>query len=180
MNITARRLLTAAAMPVLVAGALVATSAQANAAGVSPHGIVCTAEESVETTNTGSNYMIPLSSQEYKDGPGGTISVSVTKSGSVSATATVSTGITVSDIISSAKIDISASITKSTSITVGHTYSHNISAKKYGHAEYGSWGYTISWEDVQTRSNCTSTVLSSGTGKMTTNSVGWKYWETAS
>lgn len=173
------RLATLAAIPVIgMASALVGATA-ANAEDVTPYGVYCDPNVSLDVNNQASNYMIPLSSQIYKDGPGGTISVSVTQSGTVSSTATVTASVKVSDIVTEAKVDVSASVTSSTSITVGHTYSHNITAGKYGNAEYGSWGYNVVWKQWQNYSNCTSSLIAQGTGKLTSNAVGWKYWETS-
>jgi hypothetical protein len=132
----------------------------------------------MQVANKASNYLIPFTGV-FKDGPGGNISVSVTSSGSVSSTATVAAGVTVGGVVAEARVDVSASITTSTTITVGHTYTRNITSGKYGNAQYGSWGYNIGWTRYHNFSNCTSSAVSSGTGKMTTGSVGWKYWETS-
>ncbi|NUQ97035.1 MAG: hypothetical protein HOY79_10885 [Streptomyces sp.] len=120
------------------------------------------------------------SPNKFKDGPGGTISVSVTKASTVSATISSTAEVSVSDVIASAKLSVSGSITKSVAVTVGHTYTHNISAHKYGNAWYGSWGYKVDWEKTRDRANCTTEVLATGTAVLPVDSVGWRYWETSS
>ncbi len=128
-----------------------------------------------------SNYHIPTSGQYYKDGPGGTMTVSVTESSTISATGTVTAGATVSGIVAEAKVEVSASITVSKTITTGHEYSRMISSGKYDNLQYGSWGYKLSWAYWRVNSNCTSTKVSSGTNFLAPSSaVGWRYWETSS
>jgi hypothetical protein len=126
-----------------------------------------------------SSYHIPAAGQYFKDGPGGTMTASVTASSTISASGTVTAGATVSGIVAEAKLEVSATIGTSQTITVGHTYSHTITPGKYGNMQYGSWGYKLSWEYWRDNGNCTSTRLSSGTNfTAPTNAVGWRYWET--
>src|SRR5690349_20154154 len=66
----------------------------------------------------------------FKDGPGGSMTASVTVAGTIGATATVSAGATVSGIVAEARVEVSASITVSTTVTIGHTYTHAITAHK--------------------------------------------------
>jgi hypothetical protein len=120
------------------------------------------------------------SANKFKDGKGGTISVSVTKAGTLSASISAGAEVSVSDVIASAKVSVSSTITKSVAVTVGHTYSHNISSNKYGHAWYGTWGYSVDWEKTRDRANCTTEVLDRGTAILPIKEVGWRYWETSS
>lgn len=130
--------------------------------------------------STTSSYHIGASGTYFKDGPGGTMTGSVTTATTVSVTGTVSAGATLSGIVASAKVEVSASITSSTAITVGHTYSHTITSGKYGNMRYGSWGYKLNWEYRYMYSNCTSVAKSYGTAYAPTGAVGWRYWETTS
>jgi hypothetical protein len=133
------------------------------------------------TSITGhSAYHLPAAGTHFKDGPGGTIVGKVDTATTVSASGTVSAGASISGILASAKVEVSASITKSKSITVGHSYSHNIAARKYGHIQYGSWGYKVNWKYQKQMGNCTFTTLSTGTAKVPTDATGWHYWETSS
>jgi len=124
------------------------------------------------------SYHLPAAGTHFKDGPGGTMTVSVATATTVSASASVTAGASVSGIIAQAKIEVSASVTKSTAITVGHTYTHPITAGRYGNMEYGSWGYNVSWRYYYRLENCTNSLRSSGTAKVPTTDVGWRYWET--
>ncbi|MEV6739379.1 hypothetical protein AB0N14_21585 [Streptomyces sp. NPDC051104] len=118
---------------------------------------------------------------KYKDGPGGTMTVSVTKSGTISSEMTVGAESEMSAVIAKAKVSVSAKIAGSVSVTTGHTYSRNISNNKYGHLQYGSWGYKVSWVKYRSSGNgCDGVKLASGQATLPTSETGWKYWETSS
>ncbi|MEV4424726.1 hypothetical protein ACN9M0_23555 [Streptomyces sp. R-07] len=130
-----------------------------------------------------SAYFIPSwwSGTEYKDGPGGTMNVSVTKTGTISASITGGTEAEGKIIVAKAKVSVSATIGGSFAIAVGHQYTHDVTKNKYGHLQYGSWGYNVSWAKYSTSSDgCGTVKIKSGTAKLPTNSTGWKYWETSS
>jgi hypothetical protein len=130
--------------------------------------------------NSHTSYQLPAAGTHFKDGPGGTVTASVTKSSTVSASMTASTEVSISDIISSVKATVSASAEKSQTITVGHQYSHSIPSGSYGNLQYGSWGYNVNWQAVFDNGNCTYRYGDSGTAKVPTDAVGWKYWSTSS
>jgi hypothetical protein len=130
------------------------------------------------------NYHIPSwwNGTNYKDGPGGSMTVSVTKSGTITADVTGTVGADVDAIIATAKVSVSYKIGASVGVTTGHTYSHNIARGKYGHLQYGSWGYKVSWEKYRRKGNgCNGgTLVDSGTATLPTKETGWKYSETSS
>ena len=125
-------------------------------------------------------YFLPAAGTWFKDGPGGTVTASVTKATTISATGTVSGGASLKLIVAEAHSEVSGSITASKTVTVGHSYLHVIAAKKYGNLQYGSWGYTVGWKYERENGNCTFTTLSTGTARMPAGAVGWRYWETSS
>ncbi|GAA3130844.1 hypothetical protein GCM10010521_16120 [Streptomyces rameus] len=53
---------------------------------------------------------------------------------------------------------------------------------KYGHLQYGSWGYKVPWEKYRRRGDgCNGgTLVDSGTATLPTKETGWRYWETSS
>src|SRR4051794_10650428 len=109
MRVTRMAKLLAAVVP--MTGMLVAgTSGVANAACVSDRGWY------VDVTSS-SSYHLPAPGTYFKDGPGGTMTVSVQNSTSVSASMSYSTEVSVSDIVSSVKVQISASAERSQTIT---------------------------------------------------------------
>jgi hypothetical protein len=117
----------------------------------------------------------------YKDGPGGTMTVSVTKSGTISLEVSGSGEYSAGAILAKAKTTISVKVAGSVSITTGHTYSQDIPKHKYGHMQYGAWGYKASWKRYRTSSDgCGEVEIGHGTTTLPTSEVGWKYWETSS
>ncbi|MEU6220928.1 hypothetical protein ABZ845_25995 [Streptomyces sp. NPDC047022] len=151
-----------------------------------PHNTPSRCDNPYETwyTITGkSAYFVPSwwNGTEYKDGPGGSMTVSVTKAGTISASVTGSAEFSAGAIIAKAKTSVSATIGASFAITVGHQYSHDIARSKYGHLQYGSWGYKVSWAKYHTSGDgCRAVKAATGTATLPTKSVGWKYWETSS
>src|SRR3954469_21226541 len=125
-------------------------------------------------------YRLPAHGAYFKDGPGGTITASVTRATTISSSLSTPLEVSASYLFASAKASVSGSITKSVAVTTGHTYSHNIGAHKYGNLQYGSNGYKVGWESNRTNPNCSTTVLARGTAKLPATSVGWHYWETRS
>ncbi|MFF3414899.1 hypothetical protein ACFYW9_09395 [Streptomyces sp. NPDC002698] len=128
------------------------------------------------------NYFIPSwwNGTKYKDGPGGTMNVSVTKAGTISVDVTGTIEFQTNAIIAKAKTSVSVHVGGSTTITTGHNYSHNISRNKYGHLQYGSWGYKVTWKKLQRVGSCGVKELGHGTATLPTSETGWKYWETSS
>ncbi|MGP3984216.1 hypothetical protein [Streptomyces sp. KR80] len=129
------------------------------------------------------NYHVPSwwNGTKYKDGPGGTMSVSVTKSGTITAEMTVGAESELKAVVAKAKVSVSAKVGGSVSVTTGHTYTHEISKNKYGHLQYGSWGYKVSWTKYRSTGNgCGGIKIASGKATLPSSETGWKYWETAS
>jgi hypothetical protein len=116
----------------------------------------------------------------FKNGPGGKMIVSRSYSGSVSFQVTAGAETEVGAVLAKAKVSISASLSTSNSTSTTNTYERNITAGKYGHAQYVSWGKTVSYRKSRVNSNCTTTLLATGTIKFPSTSEGWYYWETSS
>jgi hypothetical protein len=117
---------------------------------------------------------------KYKDGPGGTMTVSVTKTGTITAEVSGTVSGEANLVIAAAKSSITYKIAGSVSVSTGHTYSRNIARGKYGHLQYGSWGYKVSWKKYRSTGNgCGGVEIDHGTATLPTSETGWKYWETA-
>ncbi|MFJ3224286.1 hypothetical protein ACIPJS_13070 [Streptomyces sp. NPDC086783] len=117
----------------------------------------------------------------YKDGPGGSMTVSVTKSGTIAVEIGGSVEFSTNAIIAKAKATVSTKVTTSVSIATGHTYTRDIPRNKYGHLQYGSWGYKVKWKKYRLNaSNCNGIELGSGTATIPTSETGWKFRETSS
>jgi hypothetical protein len=119
---------------------------------------------------------------KYKDGPGGTMSVSVTKSGTIALEVGGSGEYSAGAILAKAKVTVSVKVTGTVSVTTGHTYTHEIKRNKYGHLQYGSWGYKVNWKRYRSVGNGCGTPheIGHGTATLPTKETGWKYWETTS
>ncbi|MFD3331267.1 hypothetical protein ACFWV1_01200 [Streptomyces sp. NPDC058700] len=117
----------------------------------------------------------------FKDGPGGTMVVKVEKSGKINREVSVGGEVEVSGIVAKAKVSISATVGTEVGVSVGHEYRRNVTSGKYGHLQYGSWGYSVKWAKYETSADrCGKKLIKSGTAKLPSSEVGWRYWETNS
>ncbi|WP_141824457.1 hypothetical protein [Humibacillus xanthopallidus] len=116
----------------------------------------------------------------FKNGPGGTMSVARSYSGSVSFQVTAGAESEVGAVLAKAKVSISASLSTSNSTSTTNTYTRKITSGMYGHAQYVSWGETVSYRKSRVNANCTTSLLATGTIKFPSTSEGWYYWETSS
>ena len=118
---------------------------------------------------------------KFEDGPGGTTTVEVIKSGTISGEMTVGAEAELGAVIAKAKVSVSAKIAASVGVTTGHRYSHDVRSNKYGHLQYGSWGYKVSWGKYRSSGDgCSGVKIGSGKATLPTKETGWKYWETSS
>jgi hypothetical protein len=145
---------------------------------------MCDRPETWYTITSKRAYHVPAwwNGTKYKDGPGGTMSVSVTKAGTITGEFSGSGEWSAGAILAKAKTTISLKIAATATITVGHSYSHDITRNKYGHLQYGSWGYKLTWKKWRSNSGSSCNTVEIGHGKATlpTSETGWKYWETSS
>ncbi|MFD3658719.1 hypothetical protein [Streptomyces sp. NPDC058620] len=117
----------------------------------------------------------------FKDGPGGSMRVSVEKAGKIAVEASGTGGFEASAIVATVKAEWQVKVVAEVGVTVGHTYTHSIPANKYGHLQYGSWGYKADWVKYKTSSDrCSKVKIGSGTAKLPTRETGWRYWSTNS
>jgi hypothetical protein len=116
----------------------------------------------------------------FKNGPGGTMTVSRSYSGTAGYIVTAGTSAEVGAVLVKAKVEISASLTTSNSTTATNTYTRKITSGKYGNAQYVSWGTIVKWQKIRINTNCSKTPLSSGTIRYPSTAEGWYYWETSS
>jgi hypothetical protein len=68
-----------------------------------------------------------------------------------------------SAIIAEAKIQLGIEVSMNVSIGQSFTTRYGpIAAGKYGHIQFGDWGYAINWSLYRGNGNCTSTYLAGG------------------
>ncbi len=196
---TMMSLLSARSALVLASGAMLASTLPAtNAAAVAPVPIaMCAVSTPVSGSLTQPNAVCCVVSNQYsltakstrikfkdipsfKNGPGGTLTVSRHYSGSATFSVTAGAESEVGAVLAKAKVSISASLSKTNSTGATNTYSHKITKKKYGHAQYVSWGKKVSYRKYRINRNCSTTTLATGTINFPSNEEGWYYWETSS
>ncbi|MGX1560423.1 hypothetical protein [Streptomyces sp. NPDC055506] len=127
------------------------------------------------------NYHIPSwwNGTSYKDGPGGTMSVEVLKSGKIGLEVSGSASFEAGALLAKAKAEFGAKVVGEVGISTGHRYTRHIKSGRYGHLQYGTWGEKYNWVKYETSANrCGKKKLGSGSVKMPTKEVGWRYWET--
>lgn len=133
------------------------------------------------TSKTGYFVKSWLPGTSFKDGPGGTMMVSVTKAGVIKASVTVGGESEINGLIMKAKAKIDVTIGAEFTYTIGHTYTHGINRGKYGHLQYGAHGYKIGWAKYKTSADrCGKVRIKSGTATLPTREQGWTFWETSS
>ncbi|MFD4787019.1 hypothetical protein ACFWN1_08090 [Streptomyces sp. NPDC058459] len=117
----------------------------------------------------------------YKDGPGGTVTVVVPRGGTISARVTGTGEFEAGGIVAKAEADVSVKIGGRVTVAPGHSYSRTIARGKYGHLQFGSWGYEVTWKKYRSGGgNCGGVEIGHGSATLPTSETGWKYWETSS
>jgi hypothetical protein len=112
----------------------------------------------------------------YRDGPGGRVTGTVERRSDISATISVGATISIGFLVADSQVTVSAAVTRTASITTGHSYFHDIPARRFGNIEYGAWGYQVDWSQWREDRGCRFTELAAGTGMVPTVAVGWFYW----
>src|SRR6478752_303404 len=129
---------------------------------------------------TSSAVRVPFSGVPiFKNGPGGHVSASRSYSGTATYQVTAGAESEVGAIFAKAKVSISASLTKPNTTGTTVTYDHNISAGKYGHLQYVSWGQKVNWKKYQDTPQCTTKQIGSGSINFPATEEGWYFWQTA-
>ncbi|MFC5955730.1 hypothetical protein ACFP51_14935 [Streptomyces pratens] len=116
----------------------------------------------------------------YKDGPGGTMVVTRTTAETAAKKVSGTAGVTVDYAVAQAKVEVSAEAAKEVSWGADHQYRRDISKKKYGNTQYGSWGHSATWEKYYELPDCRKTQRTSGKVKVVNKAVGFRYWESSS
>ncbi len=116
----------------------------------------------------------------FKDGPGGTMSVSVEEASTVQSSVSATIGGEAGPPLWKVKAEVTRSAVKSKTTTLGHHYSHKIPAGKYGHLAYGSWAKKFTYKKVGRAPYCPTQVVARGKAVYPTTSLGWRFWATNS
>ena len=118
----------------------------------------------------------------WKNGPGGTVSASRESTQSASMSVSMSVSVSYSAIVAKAEgtFGIDATVSGSRSETMGYLRTIS-SSSRYGHLQFGNWGYKMGVKKYYVNSACDVTSSYVGTvNKMpSANTWGYRYWETA-
>lgn len=79
-------------------------------------------------------------------------------------------------LVASAKAKIGVSVNITTNWSNGMSITFEVPKGKYGNAQYGSWGKTITWSQWKQHENCTVEQIHSGTGKVARKAKGFNTW----
>jgi hypothetical protein len=115
----------------------------------------------------------------FKNGPGGSVDATRSYSGTATYQVTVGAESEVGAIFAKAKVSISASLTKSNTTGTTITYHHKISAGKFGHLQYVSWGKKVNWKKYRDTPQCTTELIGSGSINFPATEEGWYFWQTS-
>lgn len=139
----------------------------------------CPGDQFYVESSVNQSYHMPVGIQ-FKSGPGGTVHATIQFSLSVTYTIGGSGTFSASALIADAKVSLDVHLAATASLSQSYTYDHNISAGKYGHLQFGDWGYHFNWKFERQNSNCTVSVLGSGSASLPDVTVwGYRYWETS-
>lgn len=123
------------------------------------------------------------SGTHWKSGPGGTVSASKEYSQAASMSVSIGVSVSYSAIVAEAEASYGIDASTSSSRSETYTYSRNISSNsKYGHLQFGNWGWRMGVDKYYVNSVCRVTSEYTGTvNKMpSANTWGYRYWETTS
>jgi hypothetical protein len=169
-----RRFAVIGASTVMAVGALLLGAAPASAHSVTPNSCAPDAQD-VVTSITHQVFMWDGVTW-YKAGPGGTMEATITTSTTISATASV--GISPSDLAGATQAIDTTARSSVTTTTTTKAYTHSVPPNEYGNLKYGSWGDFVHWEILYRHSDCTTSIVQTGTGNVPTVELGWYYFST--
>ncbi|NUP03032.1 MAG: hypothetical protein HOV96_34850 [Nonomuraea sp.] len=126
------------------------------------------------------NFFIPRT--RYIDGPGGTITVTVTREYEVRAFRETENEeqvvITTGDLVRNLRKMGVPHLEERHMVFTGHEYSRTISKGMYGNMWYRVFGYRIGWSAWSVIGTCRHVRVASGIANVPSRVEGWRYWET--
>ncbi|WP_113699545.1 hypothetical protein [Nonomuraea lactucae] len=126
------------------------------------------------------NFFVPRT--RFIDGPGGEMTVSVTREHEVLAflelDKTASRSVTVGDVVRSLSKSVTPHLELRHMVFTGHDYTQTISKGMYGNMWYRVFGYRVGWSQFAQLSNCNQWRVSTGIANVPSRVEGWRYWET--
>ncbi|MFI6922196.1 hypothetical protein ACIBIZ_19820 [Nonomuraea spiralis] len=125
------------------------------------------------------NFFIPRT--RYIDGPGGTITVTVTREYEVRAFRETENehqvSITTGDLVRNLRKMGVPHLEERHMVFTGHEYSRTISKGMYGNMWYRVFGYRIGWSAWSVLGTCREVRVAAGIANVPARVEGWRYWE---
>ncbi|MEW9548307.1 hypothetical protein [Nonomuraea sp. NPDC050783] len=129
------------------------------------------------------NFFLPRT--RFTDGPGGSMTVSVTREHEVLAfletereRVETTSVITPGDVIRALRKNGIPHLEERHMVFSGHEYTREISKGMYGNMWYRVFGYRIGWSAWSVLSTCRHVKIATGIANVPARIEGWKYWET--
>ncbi|MCA2183673.1 hypothetical protein [Nonomuraea cavernae] len=126
------------------------------------------------------NFFIPRT--RFIDGPGGEMTVSVTREHEVRAFIETENeklkSITTDDVVRQLRQMLLPHLEVRHMVFVGHDYTQKISKGMYGNMWYRVFGYRVGWSAWQRLDNCRQVRVTTGIANIPSRVEGWRYWET--
>lgn len=138
------------------------------------HPMMCPPGTSTQIDKHWSTF-VKQAGQLWTGGPGGTLSVTSTKSTQLQSTKSGSATVKIDEILADTSVTLGYSVSKSVTTSIGATYSHPIPNGKKGTIAYGSWAIGVDWSSWREGGNCKATKTGSGSATLLT-SPGFEYW----
>ncbi|WP_020546024.1 hypothetical protein [Nonomuraea coxensis] len=129
------------------------------------------------------NFFLPRT--RFTDGPGGQMTVSVTREHEVLAfletekeRVQTTNPIEPGEVIRALRKNGIPHLEERHMVFAGHEYTREISPGMYGNLWYRVFGYRIGWSAWSVLSTCREVEIASGIANVPARFEGWKYWET--
>lgn len=126
------------------------------------------------------NFYIPHT--RFVDGPGGTMTVSVTREYEVLAFLETESekqiDLTTGDVVRHLRRLGIPHLEERHMVFAGHEYSREISKGKYGNMRYRVFGYRVGWSAWSVLGTCRHRFIDRGIANVPARVEGWRYWET--
>ncbi|MFG1945716.1 hypothetical protein [Nonomuraea sp. NPDC048826] len=126
------------------------------------------------------NFFIPHT--RFIDGPGGSMTVSVTREHEVLAFLETENerqiSITTGDVVRNLRRLGIPHLEERHMVFAGHEYTQEISKGRYGNMRYRVFGYRIGWSAWSVLGSCRHRFIDRGIANVPARVEGWRYWET--
>ncbi|MEV0235496.1 hypothetical protein [Nonomuraea sp. NPDC050786] len=130
------------------------------------------------------NFFLPRT--RFIDGPGGTMTVTVTREHEIRAFLeteqerlwSVTEKFTTKDLVRQFRLMGLPHLEERHMVFTGHEYSREITKGMYGNMWYRVFGYRIGWSAWSQLGTCRDVKVASGIANVPARVEGWRYWET--